>query len=255
RNFLEEEVEKRFTEEYDEKWGIYLSDNLTGDWYNINPVHIVDTCNKLWEQVVKLIEENEQLRKELNKPKPEKRFEPTYDDGDCVIDNETKLLYHTESDYTAMHLAELMNEQDKDIKQLKQLLKEAEDEIERLKESNKGLLESIVENDSNKAMLIEFLSNIRKNGFCEGCKNKDKPIEWYIERGLSITAGRCDRYEPEDEDNQETEVRECSFCGEFRTEYEDPDCYGGWTSKDFCNAGHELEDSDPNSCKDYWDKF
>ena len=57
--------EKRFTKEYDEKWGIYLSDNLTGDWYNINPVHIVDTCNKLWEQVVKLIDENEQLRKEL----------------------------------------------------------------------------------------------------------------------------------------------------------------------------------------------
>ena len=65
RNFLEEEVEKRFTEEYDEEWGIYLSDNLTGDWYNINPVHIVDTCNKLWEQVVKLREENEQLRTQL----------------------------------------------------------------------------------------------------------------------------------------------------------------------------------------------
>lgn len=63
RNFLEEEVEKRFTEEYDKEWGIYLSDNLTGDWYNINPSHIVDTCNKLWEQVVKLREENEQLRK------------------------------------------------------------------------------------------------------------------------------------------------------------------------------------------------
>jgi SMC interacting uncharacterized protein involved in chromosome segregation len=61
-NFLEEEVEKRFTEEYDEEWGIYLSDNLTGDWYNINPVHIVDTCNTLWEQVVKLSEENENLK-------------------------------------------------------------------------------------------------------------------------------------------------------------------------------------------------
>ena len=65
RNFLEEEVEKRFTEEYDEEWGIYLSDNLTGDWYNINPVPIVDTCNKLWEQVVKLREENERLRNVL----------------------------------------------------------------------------------------------------------------------------------------------------------------------------------------------
>lgn len=65
RNFLGEEVEKRFTEEYDEHWGIYLSDNLTGDWYNINPVRIVDTCNELWEQVVKLGEENEELKQKL----------------------------------------------------------------------------------------------------------------------------------------------------------------------------------------------
>ena len=70
RNFLEEEVEKRFTEEYDEEWGIYLSDNLTGDWYNINPYEIADTCNELWEQVVKLREENEQLQKELDNFKP-----------------------------------------------------------------------------------------------------------------------------------------------------------------------------------------
>lgn len=67
RNFLEEEVEKRFTSEYDEHWGIYLSDNLTGDWYNINPFKIVDTCNELWEQVVKLREENEQLRNSMKK--------------------------------------------------------------------------------------------------------------------------------------------------------------------------------------------
>jgi len=59
--------EKRFTEEYDEKWGIYLSDNMTGDWYNINPFEIVDTCNTLWEQVVKLREENEQLRQTMQK--------------------------------------------------------------------------------------------------------------------------------------------------------------------------------------------
>ena len=58
--------EKRFTEEYDEEWGVYLSDNLTGDWYNINPTHIVDTCNKLWEQFVQLRKENEQLKQELN---------------------------------------------------------------------------------------------------------------------------------------------------------------------------------------------
>ena len=57
--------EKRFTEEYDEEWGVYLSDNLTGDWYNINPTPIVDTCNKLWEQVVQLRKENERKTNEI----------------------------------------------------------------------------------------------------------------------------------------------------------------------------------------------
>ena len=57
--------DKRFDEEYDEEWGVYLSDNLTGDWYNINPTHIVDTCNKLWEQVVQLRKENERKTNEI----------------------------------------------------------------------------------------------------------------------------------------------------------------------------------------------
>ena len=53
-------------------------------------------------------------------------------------------------------------------------------------------------------------------------------------------------------DNQETEVRECQFCGEFRTEYHEYEDYS-WSAEDYCNAGHDLEDTDPNSCKDYWD--
>ena len=56
----------------------------------------------------------------------------------------------------------------------------------------------------------------------------------------------------EKEDNQETEVRECQFCGEFRTEYHEYDDYS-WSAEDYCNAGHDLEDTNPNSCKDYWD--
>lgn len=59
--------------------------------------------------------------------------------------------------------------------------------------------------------------------------------------------------ESEKEDNQETEVRECQFCGEFRTEYHEYDDYS-WSAEDYCNAGHDLEDTNPNSCKDYWDK-
>jgi len=46
-------------------------------------------------------------------------------------------------------------------------------------------------------MVSEMLSNLRKTRICDGCKNKDKPVEWYLERGFSITGQICDRYEPE----------------------------------------------------------
>ena len=53
---------------------------------------------------------------------------------------------------------------------------------------------------------------------------------------------------------KENEVKECQFCGEFRTEYHVYEDYS-WSAEDYCNAGHDLEDTDPNSCKDYWDNF
>ena len=61
-----------------------------------------------------------ELYEEGYEPKPEKRFEKAYDDGYAVYDNETRLLYHTESDYVAVRLAELMNEQDEKIKGLEE---------------------------------------------------------------------------------------------------------------------------------------
>ena len=57
-------------------------------------------------------------------PKPEKRFEKVYDDGYAVFDNETNLLYHTDSDYVAVHLAELMNGLQAEIERLKKELEE-----------------------------------------------------------------------------------------------------------------------------------
>ena len=57
-----------------------------------------------------------------------------------------------------------------------------------------------------------------------------------------------------DTKDEETEVRECSDCGEFMTEYHEYEDYS-WSAEDYCNAGHDLEDTDPNSCKDYWDNF
>ena len=57
-----------------------------------------------------------------------------------------------------------------------------------------------------------------------------------------------------DTKDEETEVRECSDCGEFMTEYHEYEDYS-WSAEDYCNAGHDLEDTNPNSCKDYWDNF
>ena len=57
-----------------------------------------------------------------------------------------------------------------------------------------------------------------------------------------------------DTKDEETEVRECSDCGEFMTEYHEYEDYS-WSAEDYCNAGHDLEDINPNSCKDYWDKI
>lgn len=54
--------------------------------------------------------------------------------------------------------------------------------------------------------------------------------------------------------SEKQDFKECSECGEFRAEYHEWDCSGTWTSEDYCNAGHDLEDTDPNSCKDYWVK-
>ena len=68
------------------------------------------------------------------------------------------------------------------------LLNELAEENEQLRMKLKG---------DDYIMVSEMLSNLRKTGICDGCKNKDKPVEWYLERGFSITEQICDRYEPE----------------------------------------------------------
>ena len=68
------------------------------------------------------------------------------------------------------------------------LLNELAEENEQLRMKLKG---------DDYIMVSEMLSNLRKTGICDGCKNKDKPVEWYLERGFSITERVCDRYEPE----------------------------------------------------------
>ena len=49
---------------------------------------------------------------------------------------------------TPKGICNLLNSFNEDNKQLKSLLRDAEEEIERLKESNRGLLESLVEHES-----------------------------------------------------------------------------------------------------------
>ena len=78
---------------------------------------------------------------------------------------------------------------DCDIYKCCDLLNELYDENEQLRKRLKG---------DNYMMVSEMVSNLRKTDICDGCKNKDKPAEWYMERGFSITGRVCDRYEPED---------------------------------------------------------
>lgn len=97
------------------------------------------------------------------------------DDGTRIVDNQTgKELY-------AIDIVGLLNEQQATIQSL-------EEENEQLRMKLKG---------DDYIMFSEILSNLRKTGICDGCKNKDKPVEWYLERGFSITERVCDRYEPE----------------------------------------------------------
>lgn len=69
------------------------------------------------------------------------------------------------------------------------------DDLNKLAEENEQLRMKLKGDDY--IMVSEMLSNLRKTGICDGCKNKDKPVEWYLERGFSITGQICDRYEPE----------------------------------------------------------
>ena len=62
-------IEKRFTEEYNERDGIYLFDNLMREKFYMNPVGLVDRCNSLWERIQRLetyyrrlMKENEDLK-------------------------------------------------------------------------------------------------------------------------------------------------------------------------------------------------
>ena len=86
-------------------------------------------------------------------------------------------------------VVDCLNEQQDIIKSKDSLLSILAKENEQLRMKLKG---------DDYIMVSEMLSNLRKTGICDGCKNKDKPVEWYLERGFSITGQICDRYEPED---------------------------------------------------------
>ena len=57
-------IEKRFTEEYNERDGIYLFDNLMREKFYLNPVGLVDRCNSLWERIQRLETYYRRLMKE-----------------------------------------------------------------------------------------------------------------------------------------------------------------------------------------------
>lgn len=65
------------------------------------------------------------------------------DEIQVIVDYEERIVIKN-----LMFITDLLNEQVKGIEQLKVLLKEAEDEIKTLKQNNKGLMESLVEHES-----------------------------------------------------------------------------------------------------------
>ena len=93
-----------------------------------------------------------------------------------------------EQQSTLTKLKELNDDKGKRIISLIRTNKTLKEENEQLRMKLKG---------DDYIMVSEMLSNLRKTGICDGCKNKDKPVEWYLERGFSITGQICDRYEPE----------------------------------------------------------
>lgn len=128
----------------------------------------------------------------------EKRFQKTriVDKWGGIYDSETDRVLDVndvehklnEQQATITKLKELNDDKGKKIISLIRTNKTLKEENEQLRMKLKG---------DDYIMVSEMLSNLRKTGICDGCKNKDKPVEWYLERGFSITGQICDRYEPE----------------------------------------------------------
>lgn len=115
--------------------------------------------------------------------------------GVCVTDTEHTVSFEVKDEIAAMELCELLNKLFGENEELGISIKLFEDDVNRLSKENEQLRMKLKGEDY--IMVSEMLSNLRKTGICDGCKNKDKPVEWYLERGFSITEQICDRYEPE----------------------------------------------------------
>ena len=141
----------------------------------------------------------------------EKRFKFVKPLGFTNLLKKDVFIKDRENDYYIRFVEEvvdLLNEQQATISALKEendILKQKlrknyiankqYEEMKRLQKENEQLRMKLKGDDY--IMVSEMLSNLRKTGICDGCKNKDKPVEWYLERGFSITGQICDRYEPE----------------------------------------------------------
>ena len=124
---------------------------------------------------------------------------------DCITDVETDIGYSNMALESLVGLLNALHQENqiletdgKNQKESKEYwrnkAKELEEENEQLKEELNNLhQENTSLNESQDVlqidpdyMLLKLLSNLRNNGFCDGCKNKDKPLGWYKERGLSV---------------------------------------------------------------------
>lgn len=172
-------------------------DNMTYFLQDGNDVVLViNLLNKLYE-------DNEQLKKQLNKYdklkisifNKDKGDWKWNDNNDIILNIRNGKSFYLRNSGAVENLVDLLNELAEENELLKSIREGQQQMILKLYEENKQLRMKLKGDDY--IMVSEMLSNLRKTGICDDCKNKDKPVEWYLERGFSITGRVCDRYEPE----------------------------------------------------------
>lgn len=162
-------IEKRFTEEYNERDGIYLFDNLMREKFYLNPVGLVDRCNSLWERSQRLeknyrrvIEENEDLKIDVDILKD--NLEINREIIDDIHEYCQKLLRDKKELRNLLFTSEKQNEDRKKYqKELQERNEQLTQKLESIHSKNKILLEhcdDLQERNDRQAKQLDNIYNL-----------------------------------------------------------------------------------------------